>query len=217
MADTATNATTATNTAQLGGVSANQYVQTNDARLSDARVPAPGSSNYIQNSAAVQANANFNISGNGTAGGTLSANTVNAVTQYNLGGNRVLSVAGTDNTFAGVSAGSANTSSGNSFFGRSAGLLNTEGANNSFFGRAAGNANTKGGDNSFFGGFSGDSNTEGFANSFFGHLAGQVNVLGDRNTAIGYRTGVLPATSSTPPPSAPSPGYLVNSLVLGFQ
>jgi hypothetical protein len=189
-ADTATNASTATNATQLGGVAASQYVQTNDARLSDARVPVPGSSNYIQNSAALQASANFNISGNGTAGGTLSANTVNAVTQYNLGGNRALSVAGTDNTFAGVSAGSANTpGSGNSFFGRSAGASNSS-ANNSFFGRSAGVSNTTGGDNSFFGSFTGDSNTVGFANSFFGQLAGQLNVLGDRNTAIGYRAGV---------------------------
>jgi hypothetical protein len=201
-ADTATNASTATNATQLGGVVANQYVQTSDARLSDARVPAPGSSNYIQNSAAVQASANFNISGNGTAGGTLSANAVNAVTQYNLGGNRVLSVAGTDNTFAGVSAGSANTSSGNSFFGRSAGVLNTTGTNNSFFGRAAGNANTKGGDNSFFGSFTGDSTTEGFANSFFGQLAGNLNVTGDRNTAIGYRAGM-------------TSGNLVNATAIG--
>ncbi|HXD33783.1 MAG TPA: hypothetical protein VN643_21865 [Pyrinomonadaceae bacterium] len=48
-AASADTATTATNATQLGGVAASQYVQTNYARLSDARTPAPGSSNYIQN------------------------------------------------------------------------------------------------------------------------------------------------------------------------
>src|SRR6266536_768634 len=50
-----------------------------------------GSSNYIQNATTQQAGANFNISGNGTAAGTLSANIVNATTQYNIGGARFAS------------------------------------------------------------------------------------------------------------------------------
>src|SRR5438477_7112288 len=53
-------------------------------------VPA-GSGNYIQNSASPQSASNFNISGNGTVGGTLSGNVVNATTQYNLNGSRILS------------------------------------------------------------------------------------------------------------------------------
>lgn len=72
-ADTATNATTANNALSLGGVAANQFVQTNDPRLTDARNPLPGSSNYIQNGAAQQSSANFNVSGNGTVG-TFNAN-----------------------------------------------------------------------------------------------------------------------------------------------
>ncbi|PYS57659.1 MAG: hypothetical protein DMF74_25475, partial [Acidobacteria bacterium] len=64
-ATNATNASTATNATQLGGIAASQYVQTNDSRLSDARTPTPGSSNYIQNTASAQASSNFNISGNG--------------------------------------------------------------------------------------------------------------------------------------------------------
>ncbi len=52
---------------KLGGVNANQFVQTNDSRLTDARNPLPGSTSYIQNqNAAPQAVANFNISGNGS-------------------------------------------------------------------------------------------------------------------------------------------------------
>src|SRR5437763_5560338 len=122
-ADTATNATnatnaaTATNATQLGGIAASQYVQTNDSRLSDARPPTPGSSNYIQNNPASQQAGNFNISGNGTAAGTLAGNVVNATTRYDLNGARILSNPGGENLFAGVAAGAANTGVRNAFFG----------------------------------------------------------------------------------------------------
>ena len=72
-ADSATNAT------QLGGVPANQYVLTGDTRLTDARSPTAGSSNYIQNGTAQQTASNFNISGSGIIGGNLTVNgTLNA-------------------------------------------------------------------------------------------------------------------------------------------
>src|SRR5438128_5306127 len=144
LADNATNAT------QLGGVTANQYVQTSDSRLSDPRPPTIGSSNYIQNTTSAQAGSNFNISGNGTAGGTLTADVVNAATQYNIGGNRVLSTAGSNNVFVGRGAGQANTGGGNSFFGFTAGFRNTNGTQNSYFGDSAGANNTTGSFNSFF-------------------------------------------------------------------
>src|SRR5436853_4582765 len=67
-------ADTATNASQLGGVGAGQYVLTSDSRLTDSRSPTVGSSNYIQNTSSPQASANFNINGDGTAGGTLSGN-----------------------------------------------------------------------------------------------------------------------------------------------
>jgi hypothetical protein len=70
------SAETANNSLQLGGVAASQYVQTNDARLSDARAPIAGSPNYIQNTVTQQSGANFNIDGDGTVGGTLTANDV---------------------------------------------------------------------------------------------------------------------------------------------
>src|SRR3989441_1254344 len=66
----AANADTATNATQLGGLAANQYVQTNDSRLSDSRTPTAGSADYIQNRTSPQAS-NFNISGNGVIGGNL--------------------------------------------------------------------------------------------------------------------------------------------------
>jgi len=189
-ATSATSATTATNATQLGGVAASGYVQTSDARLSDARVPTAGSSNYIQNSTSPQASANFNISGDGTAAGTLSGNIVKA-TQYNIGGERVLSVPGSNNTFLGVAAGSANTTGvGNSFFGRAAGAGNTKGSRNSFFGISAGAANTEGNENSFFGREVGSSNTQGSDNSFFGDVAGQSNTTGSYNSFFGRSAGV---------------------------
>src|SRR5947209_5276865 len=146
-ATNATNATTATNATQLGGIAASQYVQTNDSRLSDARTPTPGSSNYIQNTASPQTASNFNISGNGTAGGTLSGNVVNATTQFNLNGSRILSNPGVENLFAGAGAGAANTGGRNAFFGALAGAANTTGQVNAFFGHSAGTANTTGSGN----------------------------------------------------------------------
>ena len=86
-------------------------------------IPA-GSLNYIHNSSVQQGTSNFHISGNGIAGGTFSANAVNAVTQFNLAGNHILSNSGIGNLFAGVSAGAANTTgASNSFFGSSPVLL----------------------------------------------------------------------------------------------
>jgi hypothetical protein len=64
---------TADSALQLGGIAANQYVLTSDPRLSDARNPLSSSPNYIQNGTTQQASSNFNISGNGTVGGTLTA------------------------------------------------------------------------------------------------------------------------------------------------
>lgn len=195
-ADTATTATSAINATQLGGVAASQYVQTNDARLSDPRPPAAGSSNYIQNSSVPQAGANFNVSGNGTVGGTLSANIVNTAMQYNIGGNRVFSILGTNNVFAGEFAGVANTGSHNSFFGREAGKANTSGFDNAFVGSFAGSSNTTGFNNSFFGSSAGSDNTTGSLNSFFGRLAGRVNTTGGENSFFGRAAGVSNTTGA---------------------
>src|SRR5262249_13036644 len=87
----------------------------------------PGSTNYIQNTTNQQAASNFNISGDGIAAGTLSSNIVNATTQYNLGGQRLLSAAGSSNLYAGINAGINNSGVDNAFFGMSAGQANTTG------------------------------------------------------------------------------------------
>jgi hypothetical protein len=176
-----------------------------------ASVPA-GSTSYIQNTTSQQAATNFNISGNGTSAGTLSGNVVNAITQYSLGGNAILSNAGTNNLFAGVGSGQANTNgSNNAFFGHHAGQANAfahdntfvgynaglntlgtsfgaTGNSNSFFGSGAGQANTAGNNNSFFGEGAGQATTAS-SNSFFGEGAGQSNTTGDNNTFIGRIAG----------------------------
>ncbi len=217
-----------TNSTQLGGVAANQYVQTIDPRLADARTPTAGSSNYIQNqNVAPQTASNFNVSGTGTA------NIFSATMQYNIGANRILSTAGAFNLFAGVGAGQVNMGADNSFFGRDAGaantmgfantffgskagLLNTTGENNAFFGTFAGGNNTMGFDNAFFGAFAGDNNTMGFDNAFFGTLTGLSNTIGNNNTIIGEKADVTVnnLTNATALGSRAAVGSS-NSLVLG--
>ncbi len=78
------------------------------------------------------------IGGNKTFSNTLSGGVVNATTQFNIGGARVLSNPGSSNLFAGVGAGSANTSGGfNTFVGSGAGGSNTTGMNNTLVGNGA--------------------------------------------------------------------------------
>lgn len=186
-------AASATNAQQLGGTAASQFVQTEDARLSDARQPAAGSSNYIQNqNSAAQTSANFNIEGTGAA------NIFDATTAYNIGGNPVLRIAGSNNLFAGVGAGAANTTGGsNSFVGRSAGAANTTGGGNSFVGVQAGQNNTDGASNSFFGGFAGLNTTTGGSNSFVGSQTGQNNTTGNDNSFFGAVAGAANTTGSS--------------------
>jgi len=172
-----------------------------------AALPA-GSANYIQNTTTPQSASNFNISGNGTAGGTLSGNVVNAATQFNLGGNRALAVSGAglfpnSNTFAGVGAG-ANTTpdaigfgNSNSFFGSQAGTANTTGGGNAFFGTQAGQSNTTGNSNAFFGTVAGFSNTTGNSNAFVGSGAGQSNTTGSNNAFVGLGAGLFNTTGNS--------------------
>lgn len=198
-------AETATNAANLGNLPASAFVKTDDSRLSDSRSPTAGSVNYIQNqNASAQASANFNISGDGTSDGTLSGNAVNSATQYNIEGNRVLSVGGFFNTVVGINAGRVNTGSNNSFFGEFAGSRNTTGDLNSFFGSSAGGfcdtANCPnpltGVSNSFFGNNSGFKNTTGNRNSFVGSVAGLDNTTGSNNSFVGTAAGFDNTTGS---------------------
>ncbi|MGH9870905.1 MAG: hypothetical protein ACRD9S_00290 [Pyrinomonadaceae bacterium] len=108
-AESAATADIATNALKLGAVDANQFVQTTDSRLSDARVPLPDSSAYLQNKKSIQT-ADFNISGDGTSAGTLSANILNTSTQLNINGSRAFA-ASQGNTWTAEAYGSSNISS----------------------------------------------------------------------------------------------------------
>jgi len=150
----------------------------------NATLPA-GSANYIQNQTAASQIGDFNISGNGTLGGTLAAHIVNA-DGYNINGQPVLRVVGgADCLFVGFNAGSTGSCMGNSFVGAGTGSTNTSGFHNSYFGSNAGAANTSGANNSFFGYLAGQRNTSGDSNAFFGSVAGFRNTVGQNNTFIG--------------------------------
>ena len=192
----ATNAANANNSVNLGGVAASLYTQTTDPRLSDDRAPTPGSPNYIQNTNSVQPLSNFNVSGNGTVGAILSGNIVDSSTQYNLGGSRVLSVAGTNSTIVGINAGNANSGLGNSFFGNNAGKTNGSGNGNAFFGFSAGRDNLSANFNAFFGSSAGVLNSTGESNSFFGEAAGSRNTTGSDNSFYGTDAGSNVTTAS---------------------
>lgn len=188
---TADNATTATNSDQLGGVAANQFVLTTDPRLDGT--------NYIQNSTTQQPLSNFNVSGDGIVGGTLRAGILRATNSFNVNSTPVLSIAGVLNTFVGANAGAANSGIGNSFFGNQSGIANSGGASNSFFGALSGSSNTTGG-----------------SNSFFGRNAGTTNTDGDNNTVIGANADV--GASNLSFATAVGAGAVVNAsntMVLG--
>lgn len=75
----AATADVAVNAQNLGGIPANQFVQTGDPRMSNQRDPLPGSNAYIQNTQLQQlGSVSFNIAGNGNIGGSLGVGTLNA-------------------------------------------------------------------------------------------------------------------------------------------
>ena len=118
------------------------------------------------------------------------ATTINAGSQFNINGVRVLTASNLNsNTFVGADSGSVNIGNDNSFFGRQAGLSNTSGQANSFFGSSAGRNNKTGLDNSFFGNLSGSNNVSGSSNAFFGERSGTENNTGLGNAFFGSQAG----------------------------
>src|SRR5436190_12624900 len=86
-----------------------------------ASVPA-GSASYIQNGTAEQALSNFNIDGDGTVGGTLSGNSVNAKGRFTLNGETILRTAEfPENLLVGIFAGGSRPGRSNTFVGFDAG------------------------------------------------------------------------------------------------
>jgi hypothetical protein len=82
------------------------------------------------------------IPGSLNISGQAGAPVFDAITQFNIGGSRILSNAGMGNLFVGVNAGQTiTTGSNNTFLGNSAGMHNTTGSSNIFIGAGAGNQN----------------------------------------------------------------------------
>ena len=184
---------------------------------------ATGSASYIWNGTSQQSNASFNISGNGTAGGTLAASAMQVSASSNqpyqiaassqiygllgignadsdlfigpFAGTSNVARSGTYNTFTGWNAGYYNTIGYyNTFTGADAGRFNTTGNNNTFTGAVAGSSNTTAYNNTFTGAGSGTSNTTGHSNTFTGAEAGTGNTTGDYNTFYGAWAGAYNTT-----------------------
>jgi len=158
-------------------------------------VAGPGSPYYIQNGTLQQFNANFYISGNGTA------NSFNSATSYQIANGTVLSIGSPadDNLFVGIGAGANNTSGQgtfNAFSGFQAGYSNSVGYENTFSGSQAGYGNTFGHGNTISGYQAGYQNALASANTFFGYQSGYNNT-GDSNTFFGYQAGYFNNTGTS--------------------
>ncbi|MBX3295205.1 MAG: hypothetical protein KF762_05800 [Acidobacteria bacterium] len=209
------NAATASDASQLGGVAANQYVQTTDPRLSDDRNPTPNSPNYIRNSQTQQTNSNFSISGTGSiggaanVGGNLNVNgnglflgDVTVLGALNTNGgdasyvqNRTTLQPGTTNFningngILGGNLRAANVNATSAFQLNSTRVFHATGAGNLFAGYGAGDNNTAS-NNTFLGTFSGVANTSGTDNTFIGFRAGNLNTTGADNVFVGQDSGL---------------------------
>jgi endosialidase-like protein len=115
---------------------------------------------------------------------------------YKIGGNTVLSVAGSVNTLVGIEAGAINTGTCNTFSGYQVGYSNTEGDINTFSGYQAGYSNTTGNCNTFSGNEAGYNNTTGNYNTSLGNRAGYNNTTGNNNTFLGDWAGYNNTTES---------------------
>ena len=161
---------------------------------------------FVDNGTALQVGANFNIDGTG------SANTMNALSQFQLGGAPLISMSAWMSQSLGYYAGANNTGNLNTFAGVFAGANNTSGAFNTVVGAQANNANQTGSyntivgawaglnntgtNNSFYGAYAGYSTTTGVNNMFFGTNAGHMNTTGNNNFFLGAGSGYNNTTGS---------------------
>jgi len=184
-------------------------------------IVGPGSSYYIQNGTSQQSSASFNISGNGTAGGTLSANTVNTASTYQIGGSSVVSISGSAGSlFLGVGAGANDNPSGNGnvFSGYQAGYNSTSGNANVFSGYQSGYNNGSNGGGNVFSGYQSGYMNNGYENTFSGYKAGYSNTSGYENTFYGVFAGFNNTTGSSDiyiGTDGPSSGTESNTIRIG--
>jgi hypothetical protein len=151
-----------------------------------------GSTAYIQNTTTPQISSNFNISGNGTVGGVLTAGIVNATTQYSMGGSRILRAEGAK-LFVGSSSGGGTTGIANTFVGAFTGSSNTTGVGNVFFGSLAGFSNRTGSENTIIG-HNADTGPDNLLNATA--IGASARVDQSNSLVLGSIAGVNSATAS---------------------
>jgi hypothetical protein len=106
---------------------------------------------------------------------------INTSSHYEIDGDTVLSVYGTENTFVGVAAGKANTTGQeNAFLGWNAGTSNETGSYNTFLGSSAGQSITSGSSNVILGRRAGFNCDTGSSNIFIGNSAGYAETGSNR-------------------------------------
>lgn len=121
----------------------------------------------------------------------ITSTTINATTQFNIGGSRILGASVKESLYLGFTAGSNDMGDKNSFVGYGAGTANLFGRRNAFFGFASGASNQSGDENVFIGNEAGSGNTSGTGNTFIGSFAGTQNQTGNSNTTIGQDANVI--------------------------
>ncbi len=216
-----------------GGTSTRTVTVATDGTL--GTTASPSGTDFIQNTTTPQASSNFNISGNGTVGGTLTA--ANAVVTTALTGTGASLPAGVlglgvradgglnigqnttgANLYLGYQAGQSNTTgTRNQFEGYQSGQLNSTGSFNGFSGYQSGFSNA-GGSNNVYSGWKAGFSATGSQNVFVGSNSGFSFTTGSSNTALGFNTG--PASGSEGISNATALGANVtlttsNTVVLG--
>jgi trimeric autotransporter adhesin len=111
---------------------------------------------------------------------------INTDSLYRIGGNTVMSVKGTANTFTGINSGFSNTTGlANTAIGNSALYSNTTGVQNTAIGNDALRSNTVGNNNTANGYSALNSNTIGGVNTAAGNFSLYSNTTGSYNTSTG--------------------------------
>ncbi len=125
-------------------------------------------------------------------------NDIDIGTTYEIGGQVVMSVAGTQNLLLGVAAGLSLSGSpgSNTFAGYNAGNSATSARDNTFVGSHSGETNVTGDYNTYLGSLSG-SNTTSDNNTFLGHHCGFNVTTGHDNTFVGAHAGYGSVTVGT--------------------
>lgn len=157
--------------------------------MTAGELSSTAAASFIQNGTSQQPTSNFNISGNGTAAGTLFAGTVNTSGAYLIGGSRFGSMPGPDNLYLGTFpvVGGA----GNTVVGRAAGENIWNGNYNTSVGWRAARNLDDGDFNTAIGVETGENLDDGEANTLVGRQAGRNLDHGSENTLIGNQAGPL--------------------------